>query len=351
MSDGATAHPKSRGAARRAQRRGPTMEDVAAAAGVSRGTVSRVLNGASHVSPAARAAVETAMRETGYVVNQSARSLVTRSSGAVAFVLSEPQDRLFEDPVLGALLRVCTQALAAADRSLVLMLASTAAERDRVLRFVRGGHVDGVLLVSTHQGDPLALDLDATGLPVVVCGRPPGSGLRMPSVSADDREGARQMTAYLRARGCRRIATVAGPQDTAGGVARLAGYRDVLGRRVPKGAIVRAEDYSIAAGRTAMTALLAGCPGLDAVFVASDLLAVGALEVLHEAGRRVPDEIRVGGFDDSVLAGATRPALTTVRQPVEQVAAEMVEVLSALIAGRPASSRVLPTTVVPRGSA
>ena len=99
MSDGATVHPKSRGAARRAQRRGPTMEDVATVAGVSRGTVSRVLNGAVHVSPESLAAVQAAMRETGYVVNQSARSLVTRRSGAVAFVLSEPQDRLFEDPV------------------------------------------------------------------------------------------------------------------------------------------------------------------------------------------------------------------------------------------------------------
>lgn len=351
MSDGAGAHPKSRGAARRAQRRGPTMEDVAAAAGVSRGTVSRALNGAYHVSPAALAAVEAAMRETGYVVNQNARSLVTRSSGAVAFVLSEPQDRLFEDPVLGVLLRVCTQLLAEADRSLVLLLAATAAEQERVMRFVRGGHVDGVLLVSTHDGDPLAAQLDAAGLPVVVCGRPPGSGLRMPSVAADDREGARQMTEYLRSCGCRRIATVAGPQDTAGGVQRLAGYRDVLGPRVPAGRIVRAGDYSIAAGRTAMAELLAGCPQLDAVFVASDLLAVGALEVLHEAGRRVPEDVRVGGFDDSVLATATRPQLTTVRQPLEQVAVEMVEVLGQAIAGRPVSSRVLPTTVVRRGSA
>src|SRR5262245_13297323 len=96
-------HPKSRGAARRAQRRGPTMEDVAEIAGVSRGTVSRVLNGGNHVSAASLEAVREAMRRTGYVVNQNARSLVTRRSGAVAFVLSEPPDRLFEDPVLGSL--------------------------------------------------------------------------------------------------------------------------------------------------------------------------------------------------------------------------------------------------------
>src|ERR1043165_6030637 len=105
MPDAAPAPPKSRGAARRAQRRGPTMEDVAAVAGVSRGTVSRALNGAAHVSPEALAAVRNAVRRTGYVVNQNARGLVTRQSGAVAFVLSEQPDRLFEDPVLGTLMR------------------------------------------------------------------------------------------------------------------------------------------------------------------------------------------------------------------------------------------------------
>jgi DNA-binding LacI/PurR family transcriptional regulator len=327
------------------------MEDVAEVAGVSRGTVSRVLNGAFHVSPESLAAVQKAMRETGYVVNQSARSLVTRRSGAVAFVLSEPQDRLFEDPVFNVLLRACTQILGEEDCSLVLMLASTPEERSRVMRFVQGGHVDGVLLVSTHDGDPLAAQLDAVGLPVVVCGRPPAPGLRMPYVAADDRGGARLITQYLLDQGRRRIATVAGPEDTAGGVERLAGYRDVLGRRVPAGGIARATDFSIAAGYAAMVALLDGCPSLDAVFVASDLLAVGALEALHEAGRRVPDEVLVGGFDDSAIAEATRPPLTTVRQPLAQVAAEMVEVLLRLIAGRPASSRVLPTTLVRRGSA
>jgi len=344
-------HPKSRGAARRAQRRGPTMEDVATVAGVSRGTVSRVLNGAFHVSADSLAAVQAAMRETGYVVNQSARSLVTRRSGAIAFVLSEPQDRLFEDPNFSVLLRSCTQILGQQDCSLVLMLAAGPDERARVMRFVRSGHVDGVLLVSTHRGDPLAAQLDAAGLPVVVCGRPLDAGLRMPYVAADDRGGARLMTQYLRDRGRQRIVTVAGPQDTAGGVERLAGYHDVLGPGAPAGGVVRASEFSIQAGRVAMTELLTGIPDLDAVFVGSDLLAVGALEVLQEAGRRVPEDVLVGGFDDSSVAALARPPLTTVRQPLTLIAAEMVEVLLQQVAGRPASSRVLATELVLRRSA
>jgi DNA-binding LacI/PurR family transcriptional regulator len=285
------------------------------------------------------------------VVNQNARSLVTRRSGAVAFVLSEPQDRLFEDPVFSVLLRSCTQILGEQDCSLMLMLASNPEERARVLRFVRGGHVDGVLLVSTHRGDLLAQQLHETGLPLVLCGRPPDTGLPMAYVAADDRGGARLMTQYLLDRGRQLITTVAGPADTTGGLERLAGFHDVLGPRAVDRVIVRAADFSIDAGRAAMTGLLHGCPDLDAVFVASDLLAVGALQALHSAGRRVPEDVLVGGFDDSAIASATQPPLTTVRQPLTQVAAEMVEVLIKLIAGRPASSRVLATELVRRESA
>lgn len=352
MPDEAPVHPKSRGAARRAQRRGPTMEDVADVAGVSRGTVSRVLNGGAHVSSASLAAVREAMRQTGYVVNQNARSLVTRRSGAIAFVLSEPPDRLFEDPVLGGLLRSCTQVLGEHGRSLVLMLAGTPEERDRTLDFVRGGHVDGVLLVSMHDGDPLAAELQRMRLPLVVCGRPPATAGPAPVyVAADDRSGARLMTQYLVDSGCTKVTTVAGPADTPGGVERLAGYRDVLGRRATPRMIVRAASYTIEAGRDAMAGLLVMCPGLDAVFVASDLLAAGALQALAAAGRSVPGDVLVGGFDDSAIAAATTPPLTTVRQPLAQVAAELVEVLLKLVGGHPVSSRVLPTELVFRESA
>jgi DNA-binding LacI/PurR family transcriptional regulator len=351
MPDDAPAHPKSRGAARRAQRRGPTMEDVATIAGVSRGTVSSVLNGAHHVSAASQKAVREAMRQTGYVLNENARSLVTKRSGAIAFVLSEPPDRLFEDPVLGGLLRHCTQLLGAHGRSLMVMLAGTPEERDRVLVFARGGHVDGVLLVSMHDGDPLAAALVDTKVPVVVCGRAPADGPPLPYVGADDRGGARLMTRYLVGRGARRLAMLAGPGDTAGGVERLAGFKDVLGRRANKRAIVRAAAYSIEAGREAMGQLLRTAPDLDAVFVASDLLAVGALQALAAAGRRVPADVLVGGFDDSTIAVATTPPLTTIRQPLSQVAGELVEVLLERIDGRTVSSRVLPTTLVRRESA
>lgn len=143
---------------------------------------------------------------------------------------------------------------------------------------------------------------------------------------------------------------IAGPQIV-GGPERLQGYQDVLGRKALKRLVVSASDYSREAGVAAMRRLLAASPDLDAVFVASDLLASGALVELRRSGRRVPDDVAVGGFDDSRIARESDPPLTTIRQPLEQVAREMVDILLRLIRHEEVSSRVLPTELVIRESA
>ena len=331
--------------------RRPTIDDVAEVAGVSRGTVSRVLNGGHYVSRGALESVQRAMAETGFVVNSSARALVTRRSGAVAVVLSEPQERLFEDPNFSVLVRACSQRLAEADLSMVLMIAGSAGERERVTRFARAGHVDGVLLVSTHAGDPIFDELEHSGVPTVACGKPLEHESSIPYVAADDRQGARQMVTYLRESGRERIATIAGPLDTSGGRDRLDGYRDVLGTTAPDAYIVAAREYTQASGEEAMERLLGRAPDIDAVFVASDLLAAGALAVLRRTGRRVPEDVAVGGFDDSQIAAATTPPLTTIRNPLEQVAAKMVELALRYIDKQTVESVLVPTELVRRESA
>jgi DNA-binding LacI/PurR family transcriptional regulator len=351
MTDAGAAHPKSRGAARRAGRRGPTIDDVAVAAGVSRGTVSRVLNGGRYVSPAAQRAVEEAMRATGYVVNTSARALVTRRSNAVAVVLSEPQERLFEDPNFSVLVRAASQRLAESDLSMVLMIAGSTDERERVARFARAGHVDGALLISAHAGDPIFDEMTAAHVPVVACGKPLGREELIPYVAADDREGARQMVRYLRVSGRARIGMITGPLDTSGGRDRLDGYRDVLGEDAAVDRVVSAGSYTHRAGEEAMVRLLDRAPDIDAVFVASDLLAAGALATLRRAGRKVPEEIAVGGFDDSQIALATTPPLTTIRQRLDLVAVEMVEMVIKHIAQEPVESQLVSTELVRRESA
>ena len=177
------------------------------------------------MSPAAQEAVNAAIRRTGYVVNRHARSLITGRSDSIGFLLTEPQERFFEDPNFNVLLRGCTQALATHDIPLLLMLAGTEDERRRITRYITAGHVDGVLLVSSHSGDPVAEQLREAGVPLVQCGKPMGLGSKVSYVAADDRDGARDMVRHLLSLGRRRIGMVTGPLDTPGGVDRLAGYK------------------------------------------------------------------------------------------------------------------------------
>jgi DNA-binding LacI/PurR family transcriptional regulator len=344
-------HPKSRAKARKAIRTRPTIDDVAAAAGVSRGTVSRVLNGGHYVSPAALTSVNRAILQTRYVVNRNARSLVTKRSGCVAFVLAEPQERLFEDPNFTVLIRSATHALAKHDMNLVLMIAGDPDDRARVVRYLQSDHVDGVLLVSTHSGDAVMADLQRAGVPIVACGKPLGYEESIPYVAADDRGGARAMTDYLVRLGRKRVATITGPLDTPGGLERLEGYYDVVGRR-PRRGLVANGDYSYESGEQAMNDLLNRNPDIDAVFVASDVMAAGALATLRRRAISVPDTIAVAGFDDSRIAASTDPPLTTMRQPLSEIAARMVEILLSLVyEDRTPTSTIFPTELVRRTSA
>ncbi|MFH8294076.1 LacI family DNA-binding transcriptional regulator [Streptomyces sp. NPDC018059] len=335
------------------RRKAPTIHDVAREAGVSRGTVSRVLNGGHYVSTSAQEAVNSAIRRTGYVVNRHARSLITGRSDSVGFLLTEPQERFFEDPNFNVLLRGCTQALAAHDIPLLLMIAGTEDERRRITRYITAGHVDGVLLVSSHSGDPLAARLREAGVPLVACGKPLGQASKVAYVAADDRDGARDMVRHLLSLGRRTVGMVTGPLDTPGGTERLAGYREVLAEAgvAADDRLVVSGDYSRASGEAGAAELLGRAPDMDALFVASDLMAQGAVAALQRAGRRVPEDIAVGGFDDSSAALGAHPELTTIRQPWDRISAEMVRVLLAQIGGEDPAAVILPTELVRRGSA
>ncbi|WP_234985748.1 LacI family DNA-binding transcriptional regulator [Demequina sp. NBRC 110051] len=338
------------GAPTRAVRRKPTIRDVAAEAGVSRGTVSRVINGGHWVSPEARAKVEQAIEATGYYANTHARSLATGRSDSVAFLLTEPQHLLFADPTFALLLRGAAEALAARRKTLVLLVAGTAEERENVAHFVGAGHVDGVLLISSHEQDPLLDTLIATGIPTVSCGIPLGHQGEIPTVSVDEVDSARAATRHLLDTGRSRIAMIAGPEDTPGGRFRVDGFREVLGDAFDASLVERG-DYSSESGSQAMEVLLERAPAIDAVFAASDRMAAGAIATLRRAGRSVPQDVAVVGFDDSGFAESFEPPLTTMHQPFDEISAHMVRLLLEAIAGRPAESVTLPATLVRRASA
>ena len=267
----------------------------------------------------------------------------------MAFLLTEPQHLLFEDPNFAILLRSAATALADRDCSLVLMLAGSPTERRRTVDYLTGGHVDGVLLVSSHFGDTLALELLDAGLPVVACGRPLGLEGRLGHVAADDRQGARHVTEHLMSRGRTRIGTITGPMDTSGGVDRLDGFRQALGPAYDERLVVHG-DYSRASGTAGMEQLLETDAGLDAVFVGSDLMASGALGAIKDRGLTVPGDIAVAGFDDSGLAETMRPPLTTVNQPLDVISREMVRLLMDVVGGGTTMGITVATTVVVRES-
>jgi DNA-binding LacI/PurR family transcriptional regulator len=331
----------------------PTLEEVAALAGVGRGTASRAINGGEKVSERARQAVENAISELGYVPNAAARALVTRRTDAVALVIAESEERVFGEPFFAGIIRGIGSALGEADRQLVLLLAQASQRRGGLDHYLTRQHVDGVLLLSLHADDELPDLIRAHGLPVVVGGRA-HEGIRTDYVDVDNVQGAGLAVAHLVERGRQRIATIGGPADMAAGSSRFEGYAAALaaaGRELDE-RLVQLGDFSQESGADAMRALLEREPSLDGVFCANDLMAVGALGALRAAGRRVPEDVSVVGFEDAPIAMSSHPPLTTVHQSPEQMGREMVALLLETMAApeqdRP--GRMLPTRLVVRAS-
>jgi DNA-binding LacI/PurR family transcriptional regulator len=329
----------------------PTLEAVARRAGVSRATVSRVVNGSPTVGEPIQEAVRRAVAELGYVPNQAARSLVTQRTDSVALVLPESSSRVFsDDQFFPSVIRGVAQELDEQDKQLVLLMVDSAAGHDRVERYAMARHVDGVLFASIHGADPLPELLARRGIPVLCNGRPLGQ-TTVPYVDVDHIGGVTMAVRHLLTIGRTRIATIAGPQDMVAGIDRLAGYRTEL-RGSGHRSMVALGDFTRESGASAMRQLLEDDPALDAVFIASDLMAHGALRTLREAGRRVPEDVAVIGFDDVEMARYTDPPLTTVRQPILEIGRQMARQLLRMAAGEPiAHAVVLPTELVLRDSA
>ncbi|MER7194135.1 LacI family DNA-binding transcriptional regulator [Streptomyces flaveolus] len=333
-------------------RQAPTLEDVAREAGVSRATVSRVVNGVRNVDPAIQDLVRRAIERTGYAPNQAARQLVTRRTTTVALVVSGAGDasdteqnafatRVFADPFFGRVVGGVVGRLRPRSMHPVLMFAETPEARQEVVRYLRQGGADGALVVSTHPDDPLPALLAGARLPAVLFARP-GRPVPLSHVDLAHRDGGRLAAEHLLARGCRRVVTVAGPLAVAASQERLAGFRDTLARHGYPQVPVAEGGFTVDSGMAAMNTLLDEHPDLDGVFTANDLMAQGAVQVLRDHGRRVPQDVAVVGFDDSSVAVTCRPRLTTVRQPVEEMAATMARLLGEHIDG----TRGEPTSVI-----
>lgn len=335
-----------------ARRQPPTLEEVAATAGVSRSTVSRVVNGSTQVSSEVLATVTAAIEKLNYVPNRAARSLANRQTMAIALVVPEETTRFFGDPYFAAVVHGIAHAIESSDYVLNLQLASPFAPSVKMTKYLLGGNVDGAIVISHHSGDHFLASLGDT-LPVVFGGRPlhPEEHVSY-FVDVDNCAAAEDGTRVLIDLGRKRIATIAGPPDMPAGIDRADGWRRALATAGLDHDLIAYGDFSMVSGARAMRELLEREPNLDGLFVASDLMATGAASVLRERGRTIPGDVAVVGFDDSPAAIGGDIQLTTVHQPSMEMGEMMANTMLALLRGEePERECIMPTRVVRRQSA
>jgi len=315
---------------------------------VSVASASRALNGHVNVTATTRARVVAAAERLHYVPHHGARSLTMAQTDTIGVVLPDLFGGFFSE-----LIRGINRGAQAA--GLQLLLSTFHGDATRTAGAVRSmrGRVDG-LLVMLPVVHPVPPELGlASHLPTVVMNAGPGDGAYA-SIAIDNAGGARTMVAHLVDSGRRCIAMLGGPEGNADALGREAGFRDavrtLLGDASP---LILPGDFTEESGQAAAAAILADRRGIDAVFAANDMMAVGCLTTLSAAGVRVPEEIAVAGFDDVPVARYVTPALTTMRVNIADMGTRALETLAGLIAARglrTASSQTIEPELVVRAS-
>ena len=308
-----------------------TLDQVARTAGVSRATASRVFSGHAQVSELARKRVQRAAAELGYVPNRAARSLAAGRSESVGVLVPSPGSGAFGDPLVSRMIAALGDELSMSGLQMVLFAPGSASEVARLEQYLAGGHVDGVVLLAVHDSDPLPARLHGRGIPVVFGGRPP-EALDVSYVAVDHHAGGRVAAEHLIAQGRRRIAHITG----AGAVARerRQGFREAMWNAGLRSDLVEEGAIDRDGGELAMARLLASADDIDAVFAATDAMAAGAMWAAQVLGLRVPDDVAIVGCDDSAIARTMQPALTSVRQPAEEMGREMARLVIAMAAAK-----------------
>lgn len=314
------------------------LEEIGRLAGVSRSTVSRVVNGEANVSADAKQRVEAVIAETGYRPHAAARSLASNRTGVVGLIIPSAVETLFDDPFFGRLILGVSGATNNLGLTLALFMFDQDADEDSIIsRVVNPGLVDGVVVTATRIGDPVIDHLRGADMPFVVIGRTTDDSSVF-SVDVDNRGGARAAALHLARLGRERIGLIAAPSSSTAGIDRRQGFLDGLAEaglsidgRLAEGA------WTEGSGRLAMDRLLGGeLP--DAVFASSDRMAVGALRAIHDAGLRCPEDVAIVSFDGLLPADQTVPRLTSVTQPVNVLGGRAAQLLNSVIAdpeGRP----------------
>ncbi len=329
-----------------------TLEDIARQAGVSRSTVSRVVNDHTNVREDVRKRVLEVIQSTGYHPNAAARTLVSQRSWMIGLVLPRSVSSFFTDPYFPRLTRGIAQACNQYNYTLGLFLVSSTEDEDKIFpRVSRTGLLDGILVQSGQVGDQLIERLVNSSVPLVIVGRPVHID-KVSYIDVDNANAACNAVSHLIRLGRKRVGTITGPMNTTVGIDRQAGYVRALTERglMVDDSLIAEGDFTEAGAYYAMQRLMPAKP--DAVFAASDTMALGTMRAVREAGLRIPEDIALVGFDDLPLAALSDPPLTTVRQPVSQFGLKAVEILIDLVENgiEPARRFIMDTELVVRDS-
>ena len=328
----------------------PTYAVIAKTAGVSEATVSRVLNGDESVHPDRANRVREAVEELGYKKNRVASALASGRTGLIAVVIDDDLS-VFSDPFWGTVTSGVSRVLQENGLHTVLMVAPVGALDGGVSHYLKSGEVDGAIFFVLHS-DTLVNYLKKQGLPLVITGTP-HSNADIPFVDTDNFGGAYTATKYLMSQGCKKLAIITGDIGTTAAKQRLDGYLQAHREsgHLPVKSLICEGDYSFESGKDHAETLLARHPDIDGIFASNDLMAMGAITALEKAGRSVPSDVRVVGFDDSLIAQTSRPALTTIRQDVVALGEAAGSLMIAQLHGQEFEPIILPTELIIRESA
>jgi LacI family transcriptional regulator len=302
-----------------------TLEDIAKLAGVSRSTVSRVVNGDVSVKDSTRDKVQEVIQSLNFQPNIAARILAAGRTGVIGLVIPTGVRMLFSDPYFSQLIQGVTAACNANDYSIMLWLAEPAYERATIRKILHSGLLDGVIVSSMLMDDIIVQALHDSKMPFILVGRHPT--LEVNYLDVDNVSGGRAATLQMLNFGRQRIATITGPRNMIAGADRYSGYCEALelaGIPLLEELVVEG-DFTEESGYEGMKKLLPHQP--DGVFIASDTMAVGALRALQEVGLEVPGDVAIVGYDDSPVAARIFPGLTTVHQPIYEMGYSTFELL------------------------
>jgi len=328
----------------------PTYSVIAEAAGVSEATVSRVLNGDESVHPDRAKRVHEVVDKLGYRKNRVASALASGRSGLIAVVIDDDLS-VFSDPFWGTVTSGVSRILSENGLHTVLMVSPVGSVDGGVAHYLKSGEVDGAIFFVLHS-DALVNNLKKTGLPMVITGTP-HSSLDIPFVDTDNFGGAYTATKHLITSGCKKIACITGDIGTTAAKQRLDGYLQAFRETggIPAKGLICEGDYSLESGMQHARELLETHPDVDGIFASNDLMAAGAVTVLQDMGRMVPEQVKVVGFDDALIAQTTRPALTTIRQDVVALGEAAGSLMIAQLNGEDVKPIITSTELIIRASA